>query len=93
MSEAARCIENAFDTGVIVVSAGRVLGCALRHHGIHHNLHSDEAPDATLIADCEQNDTVCTADVQNNSARVVRRVAVADQGVPSFPFFSRQRFR
>jgi hypothetical protein len=46
-----------------------------------------------LIADRGQKDTVCTADVQGNSARAVRRVAVAGQAMPSFPFFSRQRFR
>ena len=96
MSETARCIENAFDTDVIVVNAGlagRALECALRHHGIDRSLLNGEASgcraDRRLWAKRhslhgKRAEQLCTGGA---------RVAVAGQGMARFPFFSRQRFR
>lgn len=92
MSETARCIENAFDTDALVVkagSAGLMLECPLRHHGIDRSLHNDEA--SRHCAD--RRPWSKGHSLHGNSARAVRRVAVAGQAMPSFPFFSRQRFR
>ena len=79
MSETDRCVDDAFDTDVVVVSAGPVgltLGCA--------DIMASTAPRTTmkhlgaaLIANCGQKDTACMADVPSNFAWAARRIAVA----------------